>query len=186
MKPPKITVLPAPELGEEQKLAFDLAGTVGLPSPFPAVGRVFVVRTPKKAEAGEKDDPGARFFIKIVQTISPKHIATLFLETDDVRAVRCPPESGPATDLASWKFQNIDEVRGQIKGAIKELSKPDYAAAGSFEVELFEEAVVYVPEFAPVLSRVEFALVAATAAEQVAIHICPPHEPPKLFACPPR
>jgi hypothetical protein len=186
LKPPRLTAFPAPELGEEQRLAFDLAGTVGLPSPFPAVGRVFVIRTPKKTEPGEKDDHGPRFFIKIVQTISPKHIATTFLQTEDVRAVRCPPESGPVTDLATWTFLNIDDVRALIKAAIKELSKAEHVAACSFEVQLFNQAVVYVPESAPVLSRAEFALVAAVAAEQVPILLCPHHEPPRPFACPPR
>jgi hypothetical protein len=183
VKSPRITVLPAPELGDEQSLAFDLAGTVALPSPFPATARVFVIRTPKKSESTDKDDQGPRFFIKILQVINPRHIATTFLQADDVRAVRLPSESGSVADLANWKFLNIDEVRAQIKAAIKELSKADYAV-GSFEVELFEEAVVYVPEFAPVLSHVEFAVVAAVAAEQIPIPVCPT-EPPKRFACPP-
>ncbi len=183
MKPTRSAVFPVAELGEEQKLAFDLAGTVGLPSPFPAAGRVCVIKTPRKTEAADKDDRAPRFFLKILQTISPKQLVTTFLQTEDVRAVRSPTAGEPIADPASWKFLNIDEVRAQIKGAIKELSKTEYDATGSFEIQLFDQAVVYVPEFAPVLSRVEFALVAAVAAEQVPVRPCPT-EPPR-WPCPP-
>lgn len=182
MKPTKNAVFPAPEVGEEQKLAFDLAGTVGLPAPFPAAGRVYLIRTSKKADSADKDDRAPRFFVKIVQTISPKQIATTFVQSEDVRAVSSPAAGEPVTDPASWKFLNIDEVRAQIKAAIKELSKTEYEATGSFEIQLFDQAVVYVPEFAPVLSRVEFGLVAAVAAEQVPIRPCPT-EP--RWPCPP-
>ena len=36
--------VPTSDFGEDQKQAFDLAGTVALPSPFPAFGRLVVVR----------------------------------------------------------------------------------------------------------------------------------------------
>jgi hypothetical protein len=172
MDPNPLAAIPASELGAEHKLAFDLAGTVGLPSPFPATGRVSLIRSAQN-EAGPSGGSKPRFFIKILQSVSPKQIMTVFVDPYDVRGVRYHTGRGTVADASSWKFMNIDDVRARIKSAIEELTKPSYAASGSFEIPLFEEAIVYVPESAPLLARAEIALVAAVAAENRSFRTCP-------------
>jgi hypothetical protein len=172
---------PTHELGDDHKLAFDLAGTVALPSPFPAAGRVLVVRQP-----GSKTAKGAghrpRFFIKIVQVVSEKQVVTGFVSPHDVRAVRVLKHGAPLAEPQSWSYISGEEARTEIDAAIEELRKEEYGTGGSFEVVVYEQAVVYVPETAPMLVRVEYSVPAgvAVATAHLAKQHCPPQ--PK---CPP-
>jgi hypothetical protein len=175
-----LAAVPASELGTEHKLAFDLAGTVGLPSPFPATARVSLIKSAHH-EPASAAMAKPRFFIKIVQCVSHKQLVTAFADPYDVRGVRSYTGSGPLADPSSWTFVNIEDVRTRIKNAIEELTKPTYAAGGAFEIPLYDQAVVYLPEAAPLLQRIEFALVAAVAAENRTSRMCPT-EPPWPFA----
>jgi hypothetical protein len=174
--------IPFLALGEEQKLALDLAGTVGLPSPFPAHGFVAVIRVPT-LEPGQKNGDKPAFYVKIVHSMSPKQIATAFLHPEDVRAVRIHLKNRPVADQASWEYLNRNKVQAQIKAALDELAMASADPHSSIEVRLFEEAIVFVPESAPLLARLEFAVVAAVAAEMVPLRACPP-EAAHHFACP--
>jgi hypothetical protein len=162
--------LPTSDFGEDQQHAFDLAGTVALPSPFPAFGRLVVVRVarPKvvpsqKSTQGKKSEDNASYILKLVQAVSEKLLVTRFVSPDDVRSVRVVPAAANTSDPNSWKLIDGADLRA-------ELQKIDWGNAtkeehGSHELELYATAVLYVPESAQVLVRLEFGLPAALSVE---------------------
>jgi hypothetical protein len=187
-----LNVSPTSELGDDQKLAFDLAGTVALPSPFPAAGRVLLVRLPAP-DRGREGGRRPRFVIKIVQVVNEKQLFTAFVHPHDVRAIRVHSGAGSPADLRSWSFVSGEDLRAALEDAIDELGKPDFDTGGSFEAQLYEQAIVYVPETAQLLARVEYGVPAgvAVAIEVPAMRHCPPREPglaplEAAVRCPPR
>ena len=53
---------PTSEFAPEQKTAFALAGTVALPSPFPASGLIYLGIMPRPYKSDEDDTVDDRFF----------------------------------------------------------------------------------------------------------------------------
>jgi hypothetical protein len=162
--------MPTSEFGEDQKQAFDLAGTIALPSPFPAFGRLFVVRftrakstTTQTPAQGKKAENKAYYVLKLVQSVSEKLIITRFVSRDDVRAFRVYGESDYLADPLASGIHDGDALRDEI-------DKLDWSSVGkdergSHEVELYPAAVLYVPEAAQVLVRLEFGLPAVLSVE---------------------
>jgi hypothetical protein len=152
------TAIPTTEFTDEHKATLALAGTVALPSPFPASARIFVGIMPASAA-------GDQHYLKIVEKVGDKHTVTRLMDLGYLRAVRLRPTSGPYDDVREWELKTAEELKGELAAAIDELP-PNPATA--HEVPLFpakQEGVVYVPETAPVLVRAEFGVLAAEAAE---------------------
>jgi hypothetical protein len=153
--------IPSCEFGPSQKLAFALAGTVAIPSPFPAHGTVSIGIFPATGGA----DSAPRFFLKIVETASSRTIVTRLVALEDVRAVRLYSGKGSIGESQSWTYKTIEELSGLINDKTNLLM--GVAKSGlAYEVELFAEpAIVFVPESAPVLLRYEIGVTAAVCAE---------------------
>jgi hypothetical protein len=162
--------VPTSDFGEDQKHAFDLAGTVALPSPFPAFGRLVVVRLARASvlpsqmlAQDKKPDGNVSYIIKLVQAVSEKLLVTRFVSPDDVRSVRVVRCAADTADPNCWELMDGADLRA-------ELLKIDWGDAvkdgrGSHELELYATAVLYVPESVQVLVRLEFGLPAALSVE---------------------
>ncbi len=139
--------------------ALTLAGTVALPSPYPAAGAVSVV----VSRHGEDFE----VFVKILQVVSERRIITRFVRPEDVRAIRghhaALSEGGPE----SWPVLGIKKLQAELDKRVKELIAR--ARTGIFDESLwYSSAIVYVPEAAPVLHRNEVGVTAAISVEEVA------------------
>jgi hypothetical protein len=145
----------------DHRLAIMLAGTVSLPSPFPAHGQVSLVTdTPR---------PGInpQVYVKIKQKLSDKQIITWFVLPDAIRAFRVPPKEGAKAALNDWEFRTAQDVEARI-GEMRSRASQQSQANGPDEMPLFSAAIVHVPELAPVLVRGEVGVSAAEAAEGAA------------------
>jgi hypothetical protein len=148
------------EFTDEHKATLALAGTVAMPSPFPASARMFVGIKPNPPA----DDP---HYLKIVERVGDKHTVTRLLSLKDLRAVRLRPSDSEAyDDVREWELKTREQLQAELATATSGLpAKP----ATAHEVPLFDEAeqegVVYVPETAPVLVRTEFGVLAGEAAD---------------------
>jgi hypothetical protein len=161
----EIDPIPCLELNEEHFLGLDLVGTVALPAPVPAVGRIYVVRSPPtKGAKGDAAKP--RLLIKIVQKISESHVITRFVRPEHVRAIRLNPPKGSAASVEPTWLTG-DHVRSEIATYDWGKGTKDKDDRSHLEVELRKDqpGVVYVHETAPVLFRHEQTLPAATSLE---------------------
>src|SRR6266567_1028900 len=69
---------PPEQLGESQCAAFALAGTVALPSPFPAVGMVSIgLFPPPDGGGGANFEP--TYYVRIVHRLNDSHIITRYI-----------------------------------------------------------------------------------------------------------
>lgn len=175
MRESLLDILPTPtcDFGSEQRAAFALSGTIGLPSPFPAAARIFIGIMPQS----ESGDPGAapRFILKLVERIGFKLIVTRFVELDDVRAMRIRSGTGKAEDPWTWTFQTAEALHERIqaaKVALRGAAKDGAAYELPFAAE--NVGIVYIPESSPVLVRTEYGVPAAEAAESARLAL---HEP---------
>ena len=167
----EIEPIPCLELNEEHFLGLELVGTVALPAPVPAVGRIYVVRSPP-AKGAKGDAYKPRLLIKVVQRISESHVITRFVSPEHVRAIRLNPPKGSAASVEPTWITG-DQLRTEIatyewgKGTKDKDKEKDKDDRTHLEVELRKEqlGVVYVPENAPVLFRHEQTLPAATSLE---------------------
>jgi hypothetical protein len=146
------------ELYPCQLTALALAGTVALPSPYPAYGSVSLV------VVGDGDD--REVLVKIVQVVSPRRIITRFIRPEDIRAIRGNPDGTVGAGPESWPICDIKKLRADLDSRIKAL----LARVGTgphAESLWYPAAIVYVPESAPVLHRNEIGVAAAISAEEV-------------------
>ncbi len=138
--------------------ALTLAGTVPLPSPYPACGSVSVVIVPH----GEDFE----VFVKIVQVVSDRRIITRFVRPEDVRAIRAHPEGTNGYGPESWPVRGSKTIQGELDRRSEDLLAG--ARTGVFTESLwYHSAIVYVPESAPVLHRNDVGVTAAVSAEEV-------------------
>jgi len=166
---------PSKELGAEHLVALSLVGTVGLPSPFPATGRILVVRLP--LPPGIDDESARKFHIKIVQTINDSCIITRFVDHNAVSMIRFQPASEGESSKEKPFSLDHTEVRKLVGGL--EWDVLDERA--SHEIEPFPQhtGVVHVAETQPVLLRYELSVPAATSLEQLMSRVARcPHSPP--------
>lgn len=206
-------VLPSDEFDARRRLSFALGGVVRLPSPAPATARVFLGINPASvadpsaaADATDADDASAvvpKFYLKIVETVSPQLTITRVARLSDLRAVGLLepipgaaselqtlinqvataiglPQSDLAPGIAPKRVQRypLDDPKiaaplAEMKALLEPPAQPAGEAAASVagtptpqEVLLFEEAVIYIPDTAPVLFREVFE-VGTTAAAAV-------------------
>jgi hypothetical protein len=163
---------PTPVLayGDAQIAALTLAGTVALPTPFPASARISIVMSPELSEDGISSEQ--RFSLKLVEVIGDKLIVTRFVSLENVRAIRFCSGSNSMDDPWKWKLKISEELSVDFRATKEELKahSETFASAGtklSFEhvLESGLRGIVYVPETAPVLVRTEVAVVAALAVD---------------------
>ena len=160
------TAFPSDELGQSTKEALARAGTVRLPYPPPASGRLFLGINPDFDANLPSGTP--QFFLRLVQTVSQKQVITRILGLAELRGISLPAssrtEGGP-----SREFRTVNDIADDIKGAIRTLTEAERTKPGVYEVCLFEDAVIFVRESAPVFLRIqyEFAVNAVEAAENV-------------------
>jgi hypothetical protein len=180
--------VPSLHLEPHHTLGLNLVGTVAFPSPFPADGRIFVVRHPApKGAKGADAEP--TYHAKIVQKLSDSHSITRFVAIDHVRLIRfrppvAPPTAKPASPskaAAEPLELSNEDLRREVK-AVKwdeHIKDPNH----TYQVELRpgRTGVVFVPEQAPVLLRHEATVPAATSLESPLGAHCP-HG--MAFACP--
>lgn len=144
-----------------------LAGTVALPSPRPATGRIFLglTRRPEFTESILSVLP--ELYLKSVERVNDSLEITRIISLTDLRAVELPSLRDDAGRPAMFRILTVDdsEIARSIAEARLTLGHRD----GGREIELFEQAVLHVPETAPVYVRVvrEFGVTAAMAAENV-------------------
>jgi hypothetical protein len=146
------------ELHQSQLTALALAGTVALPSPFPAYGPISLVAV--------DDDGELEVMVKIVQVVSPRRIITRFIRPEDIRAIRGNPDGTIGAGPESWPILDIKKLQADLDGRIEQLLART-GEGGDAEGLWFPAAIVYVPEAAPVLHRNEVGVTAAVSAEEV-------------------
>jgi hypothetical protein len=150
---------------EEYKTALVVTGTVALPFPYPASGRVYVADLPGFAEP----------LIKIVQILNEKQFKTWLVELAHVRAARVPAaETDKSLAFGGWVLKTGEDLETDTKAALESL-EPDQ---GKSEILLFPQAIVLVRESATVITRFEFVMTAAECAELDWQPFCPPCNPP--------
>ena len=159
--------VPSLQIEPHHRLGMSLVGTVALPSPFPAEGRIFVVRHPESNQPqGGEAKPS--YHLKIVQKLSDTHSITRFMALDDMRLIRFSPprDSQNAPARAGEEAPGpLCLDREQLREVVEAVPWEKVVRDGrcDYEVELYPDrtGVVYVPEQAPVLLRHECAVMAA-------------------------
>ncbi len=149
-----------------------MAGTIPLPSPFPASGRVYLIGASNShGTNGNGHKNGVEFYLKSVQVISERNIVTRTLELDSVRAIAFEngaDRSGHDHHKANgdhWTVTPVDES-SRIAEAMQRLrDAKGESQNGSLEVLLYDKAVLYVREAAPVLHHQELGITAAVSAD---------------------
>jgi hypothetical protein len=116
-----------------------------------------------------------RFFLKSVQTLSAKHVVTRTFDLAELRAVNLP---APPRDDYVFPLRETHLIEAAIADEIKRaqdlLRGAEAAGAKVYELLLYDDAVLYVREEAPVLMHVvyEYGVPAAESAEQVSPMRC--------------
>ena len=158
--------IPTQEFSHEQKAALALAGTVALPSPFPASARILIGIMPQPDATIPR-----RYYLKIVEFIDDTCNVTRLVNLDDLRAVRLVPESGLVEDLSAWTLLTAEDLYPTLERAKDSLKQAASTTFRAFELPLFPDdsgngesgppvpngpdappdrkGVVYVPETAP-------------------------------------
>jgi hypothetical protein len=142
------------------QVAMKLAGTVALPSPFPAFGSLHIVVAP--------EDGDYETYLRIVQQVTGKRIITRFVRLADVRAIRAPAKPEAAGSPETWDLTGPKEIQRKIAKKEKELRAQATKSETACESEWLPAAIVYVAEAAPVLHRNDVGVTAAVSAEEVA------------------
>jgi hypothetical protein len=172
------TPTPSTALGRNQRLALALVGTVPLPSPIPATGRVFIGISPYHDDA--LPTASLRYFLKSVQTVSAKQVITRIFNLVELRAVSLPTATGEEYAYPTRETHLIEgQILDEIKRAQQLLLQAATAQPEVFELLLYEDAVLYVREDAPVLLHqvFEYGATAAECAEAGGALRCCPGEP---------
>lgn len=150
-----------------------MAGTIPLPSPYPASGKVFLIGVWHPHEMGSNGQThGIDFYLKSVQVISERNTISRTLEIDSVRAVgfhQCSEGNGQLHSQngngAGWAVVPVHESKRLADAMQRFHETPHESQQCSSEVLLYENAVLYVREAAPVLHHQELGITAAVSAE---------------------
>lgn len=160
-------------LERDQLTAYELAGTVPLPSPFPASGPVWIAF---QRPAGGKP---IYVFLKVIHHVAPRLRIARLVRLEDVRGIRilksCEPAAAAPTEsrrpavapppadhsaACEWEQWSVADLHARVRDAVdKHEPKSDD------EFPLFPNAILYVPETAPVLMQVDAGMTAAESAE---------------------
>lgn len=151
-------------ISPRQDLMFHLAGTVRLPSPPPATGCVWIV-APKDPKGYDRK----ALVFRVVHRISNRLYVERLVHRSDVRAIKAPwqvigadgkPTIGkdgkPTIEHCNKTPEYFEKALNDFLNGLKEFST---------DALWLVDAVVYVPELAPVVLVAEAALTAAESAE---------------------
>lgn len=158
----------------EQELAYALSGTVPLPSPYPARGKLSAVLELQGTEI-------TRLLFKIVHRVHLRLKITRLVDQSDLRAVRVPrdlvQQAGDGDDSYGgvedgddvvFPYRTIAPRVIEMVRARYYTQQRDQAASRQptepIEVELFDDAILYVDESASVLMDVGVGMTAAESA----------------------
>jgi hypothetical protein len=165
-------VIPSIKLEVEQRLAIALSGTVALPSPHPAYGKVSLAFH----SSGRDELPSGcpRYYLKSVENVSPRRVVTRIVALNDLRAVSRPEGAAVADSKAPRVTHLVEDLLldgGEILVAKQKLEAAVKRAPGDYEIVLFPVAVLHVPETARVLTRAVFeAGVTAAESAEFTVH----------------
>jgi hypothetical protein len=187
----KKTAFPSHEFGQSAKEALAKAQTVALPGPTPARGKLYLGINPdfidrRTNPALPSGDPA--YFLRLVQVVSQKVMVTRILDLKELRGVSLPLTT-PAGD--SREFRTVNEITDKITDAINALTKAASTKREEYEVCLFEDAVIYVHESAPVFLQVQYEF--GVSAFEAVDHVdtmqkigcpCPTDLSPVVVPCP--
>jgi hypothetical protein len=148
------------EFQPSQHTALTLAGTVPLPSPYPASGSVSLVMV--------RDGEDYEILVKILQVVGDKRIITRFVRPEDIRAIRGNPDGTIGDGPDSWPVLGIKKIKGALDQRAKDLTEKARTTGLLDEAPWFDAAIAYVAEAAPVLHRNEAGVTAAVSCEDVA------------------
>jgi hypothetical protein len=151
-----------PGLGKNQRTALLLAGTVTLPSPFPAAGRVSLIVDPRASAAKGPS------IVKIEHKLNDMQIISWFVNESDIRACRVPPAAGASVPLEEWRTLSSEEVGNRIKDELTRQGGRSPEPGQLDEPAMYDAAIVHVPETARVLVRVEAGVPAAVGTDAAA------------------
>lgn len=162
-----MNVTPSDDFTPDQKISLALAGTVRIPLPVPASGKVYLVVNPDSNAALPSGFP--RYSLKHVQTVSRKQIVTRYVALNELRAVDVPSEGDGGSSPGSWLTKTVNEVGQAIQGVQSDLQNAVDQTPGVYEALLFSDAALYVREAAPVFVRIvyEFGVTAVESASHV-------------------
>lgn len=159
----------------EQEIAFRLAGTVRLPSPAPASGPVSLVVKPRP------DGHGPDLYLKVVHNRNLRAQVCRTISLKDVVAIQSPafaPTNGNGNGHANGhgpvRPSATVRVGHEVLALVEaEVARQKAALKGRFasqagEFPLFDDAVLYVPESAPVLLSSHAGMTAAESAGYLA------------------
>jgi hypothetical protein len=192
--PPESKGAEALALDTEQRVAMQLAGTVSIPSPPPAVGSVTIV-----APLDHAGKPGDELFLRVDHRVSRKLLIRRHVRLADVRLVQAPRGLFDGTPMmrgslapdprhGEWENRGTAEVASLAREKLARQAAADGHGHGNghhngeLAVPWLSHAIVHVPEAAPVLLNVEAGMTAAESAEYyppVGVEGCPrPHAMP--------
>jgi hypothetical protein len=163
----KKSVFPSDEFGPCEREILARATTVMLPYPPPASGRLFIGINPDfippDSKLGLVLAGGPKFFLRLVQVVSPTRVIIRIVDLEALRGVSLPTNAGLR------EFRTVSSIAADIASAVQKLTGAEAKKSGVYEVCLFEDAVIFVPESAPVFVRIQqdFGVSAAEAAENV-------------------
>jgi hypothetical protein len=159
----------ASRLGENHLRSIALAGTVAVPSPFPALGRIDVSTYGiTKDEVDCLEEPtsfeAVQFFrkvlVEIAHEVNPRLTITRVVKLCDIAAVFLPADAGQVS-LSNGQWYLSAELEALVLEKLSELDTQDLPAL----VPLLFESIIYLPETAKVLLRVETGMTAAESVE---------------------
>jgi hypothetical protein len=158
---------PSNEFGPRRARIFAMAGAVALPSPRPATAKVWLGSSPAFHSSEITLSVLPQLYLKSVQNVHNAQQVTRIVSLSDLRAVDLTASRDPSGQPATFEFKTVEHP--DIADAIKKAKRLLDDARGSQEVFLFDDAVIYVPEIAPVFVRIvyEFGVTAAVAAENI-------------------
>jgi hypothetical protein len=115
------TVFPSPEFCPAAQEILAKVGTVILPCPPPASGKLYIGINPDF----DSDFPLAspEFFLRLVQTVSPKRVITRIFDLNDLRGI-----SLPAPETPDGKAPRVFRTVGQFADAIQDRKRSLKAA----------------------------------------------------------
>jgi hypothetical protein len=169
------------EFDENCRKVLAQAGAVTLPYPPPASGELYIGISPYSHP--ELPSGAPRFFLRVVQKVGRSQVIRRVVDLDELRGISLPARSAKE-DKAQREFHTVNEIAQAIAEAKARLIAAEKAAAGVYELCLYEDAVIYIRELAPVHLRIEyeFGVSAAEAAENVerllhSMPCCKPMDP---------
>jgi hypothetical protein len=181
----KKTAVPSKHFSQATMEALARAGTVMLPYPPPASGLLCIGINPDYQPHLPGGSP--KFFLRLVQIVSPKQVIIRIVDLNELRAISRPAAS-TKEGKTSREFRTVNEIAKEIEEATESLTRAEGTERGVYEVLLFEDAVIFIRESAPVVIQIqyEFGVTAGESAEnvdQMAIHgkcYCPDSRPVEL------